>query len=542
MDKLGRLFLSRWFLAAAVVAVLGGAVLGTYHLVDHSPVQASANRKHASATTPITHIVIIMMENHTFDNYFGTFPGANGITLPQAPNPLPSDYGHSREGYIAAADGGKMDEFPSRSFIQYKQTDIPIYWNYAEQFGLGDNFFSSIIGASTPNHLAMIASQTGGLDTTLQQQGCNSGPNNLAYSRNAISGVSYWSYPCYNINSMPALLENYGLSWRYYTQDNLWDAPQMIQSIAGSPDDVHQDAQFDKDVKDGQLADVSWLTPPCGVQCDHPPAPVQGGQDYLATEVNEIMHSQYWSNTAIFVTWDDWGGFYDHVSPPSLDYLGLGARVPLLVISPYARQGYISHKLSEFSSFNKFIESDYNLPSLGQRDSLSQISDLMDYFDFTQAPRSPYIQQPLTYSSTLQVTQPALVPTIGGPSTVYKFHITYTLHNTPAIHDVTIDGTSYPMTAVGTTGPGWTVYEYDTKLSVGEHSYSFTFSDTSGTVTIPFNGVPMPGPEVHPFSLGAVAGSAGPTLEGQPVTFKVKYISSVNKPPTLTEIDIDSVP
>jgi hypothetical protein len=192
MDKLGRLVLSWWFMVAVMVAVPGGAVLDMYHLADHAPAQASGQRQRlqAGATTPITHIVIIMMENHTFDNYYGTFPGANGVTLPQAPNPLPSDYGHSREGYIAAIDGGKMDEFPARSFIQYTQSDIPIYWNYAEQFGLGDNFFSSIIGASTPNHLAMIASQTGGLDTTLQQQGCYSGPNNLAYSR--MSRMASW--------------------------------------------------------------------------------------------------------------------------------------------------------------------------------------------------------------------------------------------------------------------------------------------------------------------------------------------------------------
>ena len=240
MEKLGRSSKNRWFMAAALVVVLGGAVVGLHREADYSSAQTSAHRQQAGATTPITHIVIIMMENHTFDNYFGTFPGANGITLPQAPNPLPSDYGHSREGYVAAVDGGKMDEFPARSFIQYTQSDIPIYWNYAEQFGLGDNFFSSIIGASTPNHLAMIASQTGGLDTTLQQHGCYSGPNNLAYSRNASSGVSYWSYPCYNINSMPALLENYGLSWRYYVEDNLWDAPELVQSLAASPDDVHQ--------------------------------------------------------------------------------------------------------------------------------------------------------------------------------------------------------------------------------------------------------------------------------------------------------------
>lgn len=529
---------SRQYMIIAILMMLVTGIVGAFPTVHSQFIHASSHRQ-ATAQTPIQHVVVFMMENHSFDNYFGAYPGVNGAVLPQAPNPLPSDYGHSREAYIAAVDGGQMDEFPARSYIEYKQSDVPIYWDYAQQFGLSDNFFSSIVGASTPNHLALIAAQTGGLDTTLQQHGCYSGQNNLAYSKNATTGDTYYAYPCYNIDSLPQVLDQNGISWHYYTEDNLWDAPELIKNISTSPNDVHNDAQFDTDLKNNQLSTISWVTPPCGTQCDHPPDPVQGAQNYLSGEINKIMNSQYWNNTAIFITWDDWGGFYDHVYPTALDTLGLGGRVPLLVISPYAKQGYISHNLAEFSSIDKFIEGAFNLPNLGQRDAMSQVSDLMDFFDFSQSPRSPYLLKPLVYSTSLTVGAYALKPTIGGTDTTYRYSIIYKLKN-PAVHNIIIDGQAYPMTAGGTSGPGWTVYNYSTKLPVGNHTYSFTFSDTSGLITLPYNNVQWQGPEVHPFSLGLVA-EPDPVLSGQPMRVQVKYTSSTNTAPTLADVDIDGV-
>ena len=527
------------YVVLALLALLGVSIWGTIPVIRTHFVQASAHHN-ATAQTPIQHVVVFMMENHTFDSYFGTYPGVNGVTEPQAPDPLPNDYGHAREAYVAAIDGGQMDQFTARSQVQYKQSDIPIYWHYAQQFGLSDNFYSSIMGGSTPNHMALIAAQTGGLDTTLEQHGCASSQNNLAFSRNPTTGDAFWTYPCYNIDSLPQVLDQNNISWHYYTEDNLWDAPALIKNISTSPNDVHNDAQFDTDLKNNQLSTISWVTPPCGNQCDHPPSPVQGAENYVSGEIDKIMKSQYWNNTAIFVTWDDWGGFYDHVYPTALDTLGLGARVPLLVISPYAKQGYISHSLGEFSSIDKFIEEDYGLPNLGQRDALSQVSDLMDFFDFKQTPRPPDIVQPINYSTSLTVGAYTLKPDLGSTSTAFTYSITYKLSN-PAIHNVIIDGQAHAMSPAGTTGPGWTIYKYTTTLPLGQHTYSFEFSDTTGTITLPYNNVQWQGPDVHPFSLGLIV-QPSPVMLGKPVSVQVKYISTTNTAPTLAKVDIDSVP
>ncbi len=493
--------------------------------------------------------MIIMMENHTFDNYFGRFPGANGVTLPRASDPLRSDFYHGPAGVTAAVDGGKMDEFPLRGQVQYTQADIPNYWSYAQHYGLGDNFFTSQGTSSTPNHMTMVAAQSGGLFDSRGQNGCNSTQNNMNYSKVAATGVSYWSYPCYNIPSIPALLNNAGLSWRYYSQSTIWDAPLMIKPIAGSPNDIHDSSQFVRDVQNGTMANVSWVIP-SGSGTDHPPSPTLEAQNFLTQQVNAIMKSSYWSSTAIFVTWDDWGGLYDHVVPPTVDNVGLGPRVPLLVISPYAKAGYISHQQGEFASFDKFIEEDFGLPSLGQRDALSQTSDLMDFFDFTQTQPDLILGQ-LPVSSALHVphvTGPfsgqgvkgSVNPEIGGPSTNFKFDIIYSPTTTPAVHNVNIDGTAYAMTAIGPYQGQGTLYEYATKLAAGSHSYTFTFSVTKGQLTMPFNGVPFPGPDVSPFDL-ALSISSRTALPGQAITYSAIYTSPSNKAPTLAVVAIDGV-
>jgi len=128
--------IKRLFILTALLAVVG---LGIWHILPDNV----SRRAHAAGSSPISHVVIIMLENHTFDNYFGTFPGAYGATLPQAPNPMPRDYNHGSEAALSAIDGGKMDHFEAHANVQYKQSDIPIYWQYAQTFGLGDKFFSS---------------------------------------------------------------------------------------------------------------------------------------------------------------------------------------------------------------------------------------------------------------------------------------------------------------------------------------------------------------------------------------------------------------
>lgn len=216
----------RWVIVTVVaVILLAGSCPGYVITVSH--ISQASSRKIGTATTPISHVVVIMLENHTFDSYFGLFPGANGVVLPRASDPVPTNFAHNGPANIANVDGGKMDQFPQRSTIQYTQSDIPIYWNYAEQFGLSDNFFSSNLADSTPNHLYMLAAQSGGLFSTILEHGCQSTANNALYSKDTSSN-QYWAYPCYNVKNLPQELSNAGLSWHYYSGTSIWDAPALI--------------------------------------------------------------------------------------------------------------------------------------------------------------------------------------------------------------------------------------------------------------------------------------------------------------------------
>lgn len=535
----------RFIIASILIAILS---VGAWRLLPSTlPHTAKAtNMRHGAAQTPITHEVFIMMENHTFDNFFGRFPGANGFTLPRASNPIISDLNHDGPSALTAIDGGKMDGFSTRGNIQYTQQDIPNYWSYAQQFGLSDNFFTSDATSSTPNHINMIAAQTGGAFAT-SQGGCTTQQNNVLYSRDT-SGANYWAYPCYTIPNLPQVLDTNGISWSYYSSVPIWNAPTFIQPLNQSDKKGHDflSTQFLKDVKAGNMSTVSWVIP-TDTYTDHPPLPLQGGQNFVTDITNAIMNSSYWANTAIFVTWDDWGGFYDHVAPPVLDGRGLGPRVPLLVISPYAKSGYISHSVGEFSSFVKFTEDNFNLPYLGKRDSLNEVSDLMDFFDFSQTPQPPLILNTLPFSTTLLVPQlpqaPGTVsPIVGGITTKFTYSIFYTRTDTPAIHNVTIDGVDYPMVSKGVVTHGDTLYQYNTKLAPGNHSFSFTFSDGPTTLTIPYANQQMQGPTVNPFYLSSKSISPTVALPGTTINYQIKYTSPAGNAPTVAQVFIDGTP
>lgn len=536
-------------IVVALVAISGTAIgVGRVLPGTFTATPAHASKRIGSPTTPIQHVVIIMMENHTFDNFFGSFPGANGDSnLPHASNPIVTDLGHDYATEVAAIDGGKLDNFSSHGMVEYNQSDIPNYWSYAQHFGLSDNFFTSDVTSSTPNHINMIAAQTGGLNDTLGT-GCTSQQNMMINSMTT-GGQQYWSYPCYNIPTLPQELDSAGISWRYYSSTPIWNAPAYIQPLYknDAQDIIKNSNQFKKDVKAGKMATVSWVNP-SGADTDHPPVATIAAQDFVTGIVNAIMNSNYWSNTAIFVTWDDWGGFYDHVVPPAVDGRGLGLRVPLLVISPYAKPGYISHTQGEFSSFVKFVEEDFNLPNLGQRDSLSETSDLMDFFDFSQQPLSPMILKQLPFSTTLMVplskTAPgALSPLDGGTGSTYTYSILYNGPANPAVHNVNIDGQSFPMVDKGSTGSSGVLYQYSKLMGVGQHTFTFTFSNgNGGTVTMPYGTEPFNGPNVHPFHLGKKAITPAVALPGTTVTYSIQYISASNTPPTEEDVLIDSVP
>jgi phospholipase C len=508
--------------------------------------------KVAAQASPIQHVVVIMEENHTFDNYFGDFPGVNGITEPAASNPAPHDLDHSGPRAQFAVDGGNMDGFDPLGQVQYKQSEIPTYWAYAQHFGLGQNFYTTANSSSTPNHIAMIAAQTGGEDQTIHATGCTSPLNDVVLDRSA-SGNESFGLPCYNIKSIPAELRSAGLSWKYYGTAPVWDAPEWIHGISSSPQ--YKATQIITDAAANQLPSVSFVTPSEDAASDHPPQPTQPAQNFVASIVNAIMQSPAWSSTAIFVTWDDFGGWYDHVPPPQVDGIGLGPRVPLLVISPYAKPGYISDAQGEFSSFDKFIEETFNLPSLGQRDSLANTSDLMDFFNFSQTPNNTLIEPMLKYDKVLSVpntgsvaignAHPSTVtPAAGGPQTSFTYQVIYKNTTRPTTHNVVIDGSkTLNMTVEKTINSTTAEYAATTTLAAGSHTYAFQFGAGTNTYQLPLNSVPFSGPQVAPFDISRpkITPSNGAAQDGQPVTFSVVYTSPAGNTPTTAEIDINNV-
>jgi phospholipase C len=328
------------------------------------------------ANNPIEHVVIIVKENHTFDNYFGTFPGANGAVLPPADDPLP-DPQHDHAAWLASlANGGVA--------LQYKEANIPIYWAYAQQYALCDNYFTDVASQSEPNHLFLIAADSPVID-------------------NASRSRRYQPQPPFDLPSLPAALQAAGRTWRNYADPNesYFD---HIAALASSPWN-QPSAQFDADVKAGFLPDVAWLYAPNGLS-EHPGdwngGPVIGpGMQWTADRISLVANSPLWPSTAIFITWDDWGGWSDHVAPPKVatwtggghaGYRGsqfrYGPRVPLLAISPYARPG-LNHDFSSHASVVKFClrlfgVPTWNAPALAPGDPSG---DLWGCFDFESPPR-----------------------------------------------------------------------------------------------------------------------------------------------------------
>ncbi len=384
------------------------------------------------ASIPIQHIVILYQENRTFDNYFGTYPGANGLSmnvaLPKAresketfnpfhlTNTSTRDLDHSSRVARIAYDNGKMDGFvyaegSDLTMGYYDDRELPYYWDYASKFVLMDNFFSSQMGPSLPNHLYLIAGQSGGL---IENPG-------RCQSREICQGPSSqnpYGLPeslTFNFTNVMDELDSRGISWKYYTGDKddykdagYWNPLPAFASFKNNPSRLNNLApndQFLVDLAKGNLAQVVWVIP-TEDESDHPTANVEVGQKYLVTAINAIMQSEYWPSTAIFVTWDDYGGWYDHVAPPQVDAFGLGFRVPCLIISPYAKEGFIDHTQSEFTSILKFIETVHGLPTLTQRDAMA--SDMLEAFDFSQPPNPPLIlpgpyipdHYPLTWSQS----------------------------------------------------------------------------------------------------------------------------------------------
>lgn len=386
---------------------------------SQTPPSPSVASPVAALRTHIDHIVFVVKENRTFDNYFGTFPGADGATAGQIstgatlplghmPDRLPRDIGHSFQDATTAIDGGKMDRFdliPGGNerndylgYTQFVAADIPNYWRYAEAFTLADRMFSSLTGPSFPNHLYTVGAQSGGAINNPTSQsiwGCDADDTAKVQVLDP-QGKITTTYPCFDFQTVADALEAVHVPWRYYAPIKgqpgyIWSALDAIRHIrlgALWSQRVVPYRQFVADAQAGQLPAVSWLIAD-SAESEHPPASVCAGENWTVQQLNAIMQSAAWDSTAIFVTWDDFGGFYDHVAPSVVDRFGLGPRVPLLIISPFAREGVVSHTPYEFSSVLRFIEDRYGLAPLTDRDATA--GNLLDAFDFTQAPAPPLI-------------------------------------------------------------------------------------------------------------------------------------------------------
>jgi len=387
---------------------------------------SSAPRAGAAGLDKIDHIVFIIKENHSFDNYFGRFPGADGATtarvstgetapLRDTPDQVAPDIDHSPEATYLAYNGGRMDQFDripgavtlgvDNANTQMREDDIPDYWAYARHFTLDDHFFSTIMGPSLPNHLVTIAAQTGGVNSNPSSPnngrwGCDSPANALATTVDP-AGRRGLAYPCFDFTTLADRLNERHIDWRYYApmegqSGYIWSTFDAIRHVRYGPQwrtNVVPWRRFASDVARGRLAPVTWLVTDTK-HSEHPPASSCLGQDTTVSELNALMRSPLWKSTAVFLTWDDFGGFYDHVAPPQRDRLGLGPRVPTLVISPYARRGYIDHTPYDFSSLLRFVENRFGLAPLTARDARGP--DLTDSFDFAAAPASPYLLKPTT--------------------------------------------------------------------------------------------------------------------------------------------------
>jgi phospholipase C len=333
---------------------------------------------------------------------------------------------HSFGAGLIAIEGGRMncfDQLPDgenqEGYVQYRPEDIPNYWSYAKHFALADRFFSSIYGPTTVEHLWALSGESdrfigvertgdtgslpGGqfcLDKTEQMKSfkkLSAAQRRTAFGleeKGAVKTLAkrYWylRWPCTDIKILPDLLERRNISWRYYLGGNRHQKGgiEMIRHVRLGPmwNRVVDNSQFISDVRTGHLTSVSWLIPPIGYN-DHPPQSMCAGENWTVAQMNALMHSRYWKTSAVFLSWDDFGGFYDHVPPPHVDLYGLGPRVPALVISPWAKRGYIDHTTYDFSSVLKTIEELFRLPSMAQRDS--QANDMFDSFDLKQHASAP---------------------------------------------------------------------------------------------------------------------------------------------------------
>jgi phospholipase C len=369
-----------------------------------------------STRWPIDHVIFLMQENRSFDHMFGRFPGADGATsgwdhgVPRPLRPATDqripDLPHCHACALASYDDGKLDGFDQgaptdrNAYTQMRASDEPNYWHWASHNVLSDNFFAAEMGPSFPNHMYSIAAQSGGAhDNPVRLPslhsltwGCDSPTGELV--RLTTGSGSKNVPPCFDFPTAGDLLTKAQVPWADYSATS--DQKGYIWSAYSAIRQIRETQQWDQhvlpvdgvvsDIRAGQLPPVTWITPRMEFS-GHPGYDFCYGENWATRVINSVMESSMWDSTAIFLTWDEWGGFYDHVKPPRVDGFGLGFRVPFIVISPYAKQGVVDHRMGEFDSVLKFIETNWGLPSLTKRDH--KASDLVYDFNFHREPRPP---------------------------------------------------------------------------------------------------------------------------------------------------------
>jgi phospholipase C len=393
--------------------------------------------------TPIKHVIVVIQENRSFDNFFAGYPGADttmkgkthdGKTVRLKPITfarvtLGHFYRDARKDYN---DGG-MNGFdlvkPSPPFNNHtpysyvERSLVQPYWDMAQQYVLLDHMFPTEMGPSFTSHLNLIAGTTtvakqksvvdmATLDGKVENGSCDD-PQGTVTSLLAGDGEylkDQGPFPCFSFHTLADVLDPAGVTWKYYgsywpSGASLWNEFNAIKAVRYGPDwknVVKKNRVVLKDAAAGNLPQVSWVVPTMP-DSDHPGAGKPYGPSWVSAVVNAIGKGPDWKTSAIIVVWDDWGGWYDNAKPPQLDYRGLGLRVPCIVISPYAKQGYVGHRQYEFGSILKTIEQIYGLPSIGTTDRRAQ--PMFDAFDFSQPPR-PFQEINAEYSPSFLMHEP----------------------------------------------------------------------------------------------------------------------------------------
>ncbi len=437
----------------------------------------------------IRHVIIIMQENRSFDSYFGTYPGADGIPMSNGvptvcvPNPrggcqqpyhdaadVNGGGPHGLGNFIADLDGGRLDGFirqrdsaKGRSQCRIIQdpacrigakpdvmgyhtaAEIPNYWAYAQHFVLADHMFEPVKSWSLPAHLYLVSGWSARCSSSLPMSCVNdiNGPYGVGRFARAVRQELTTGTMSIDLawTDITWLLHMQHVSWAYYIQNGTQPDCDNDSDLTCAPvkqndrtpgfwnplplfGDVHQDHQlgnikglkaYFSAARSGALPAVSWVTPSQG-SSEHPPASVHQGQAYVTALINAAMKSPDWNSTAIFLSWDDWGGFYDSVVPPRVDGNGYGFRVPAIIMSPYARRGVIDHQILSSDAYLKFIEDDFlggarlNPSTDGRPDPRPDVREnepilgnLISAFNFSQPPRRPFLlpTNPPTDSRTI---------------------------------------------------------------------------------------------------------------------------------------------